>query len=110
MTKNNEIEILRETAKRLGPDSYCGEWLASILPQIEAEIRSDYIPIESPAETESRAKEIVATARLEAAEIVKRANEEKTKLENDMRKLKDAAAAALYRTRQEISDLAYKIS
>ena len=44
MTKKQEIEILRETISRLGPDSYCGPWLKGQLGAIESALESDYPP------------------------------------------------------------------
>jgi hypothetical protein len=44
MTKNEEIQIITECADRLGPDSYCGQWLREQIPFIESDIRSDVEP------------------------------------------------------------------
>lgn len=52
MTKSDEIAILRDTVQRLGPNSYCGPWLADQLQQIEADMRSDLSP--QPSWRESR--------------------------------------------------------
>ena len=54
MTKSQEIQILRETVERLGPQSYCGPWLAEQIQFIEADIRSDLSPV--PCWQKSRAR------------------------------------------------------
>lgn len=43
-TKDQEIAILRETIRQLGPLSYCGPWLAQQLDGIERDLRSDFFP------------------------------------------------------------------
>lgn len=84
MTKSDEIQILREAAARLGPESYCGPWLAEIIPFIEQDIRSDLPPIATVSasradaarismETTERCAEITKQAEATAAEIIRKA-------------------------------------
>lgn len=44
MTKKEEVDLLRETADRLGPDSYVGPALIELLPLVWHDIRSDFQP------------------------------------------------------------------
>lgn len=67
MTKNEELQILREAAEKLGPDSYCGPWLRTVIPIIERDIRSDNPP--DPITHRQYAAQIMA----EAEEVLRRA-------------------------------------
>ena len=69
MTKQDEINILRDAVKRLGPDSYCAGWLADQLPAIEQSLASDIFPSQTFAEIASAYAE---TSRLLNADLVKR--------------------------------------
>ena len=70
MNKNQELEILRETIARLGPDSYVGPWLAQELPSIEHDLRSDYRPLITLAIAKAHAKTTIDDARRQAHEII----------------------------------------
>lgn len=74
MTKQAELDILRATVAKLGADSYCGPWLASVLPEIEQDIVSDIDPFPMlPSQALRRGAEIRAGAVAEAAEMVESA-------------------------------------
>lgn len=85
MTKSDEIQILREAAARLGPESYCGPWLAEIIPFIEQDIRSDFVPASIEAarkeaariisEATERGKELLRLAQLRADQVTHQANQ-----------------------------------
>lgn len=73
MFKSQEIEILRETIAKLGPDSYCGPWLAGQLEAICSAIASDYPPEAyalSPSDAAREAQKIISEAKRERAEII----------------------------------------
>jgi hypothetical protein len=103
MTKQNEIETLLACAKTLGGDSYCGPWLLDQIPQIEAEIRSDLLPMVSYSESrlaQDQMREQVkadcdrmfANAKKEAEQIIARAETHaKTVRDNLRRDLQRAA-------------------
>ena len=65
MTKEKETEILKETAHVLGCDSYCGQWLANILPHLVSCMQADVLPevyfSEARYESEARAKQLAIT-------------------------------------------------
>jgi hypothetical protein len=69
MTKQAELDILRDTIARLGPNSYLGPWLEDQLPWIESDMRSDIPPMSSW--TESRAR--IAAERAESLHSIERA-------------------------------------
>lgn len=70
MTKTQEMDALRDLAARLGPDSYLGPWLESILPAVESSIRSDVIPFAiDPAQARADALAILKEAKEEAEKI-----------------------------------------
>jgi hypothetical protein len=54
MTKANELAILTDAVQKLGSDSYCGEWLKSVLPEVEWLMKCDMIPTLTIAETRSQ--------------------------------------------------------
>lgn len=59
MTKDQELEILRDTIARLGPNSYVGPWLLDQLPWIESDMRSDIPPMSSYSQCRTvRAEEL----------------------------------------------------
>jgi len=72
MTKHQEIEILRDTIARLGPDSYCGPWLSGQLGAIESAMASDYSPAcyaLSPSEALKESMRLIQEAKADAAKI-----------------------------------------
>lgn len=69
MTKTQEIEVLTRAAAELGPDSYLGPWLTSILGELERDIRSDILPTITLAEARARCFELMAEASLKAVDL-----------------------------------------
>jgi hypothetical protein len=89
MTKNDEIETLRKTAEKLGPNSYCGDWLIDQLPFIENDMRSDFLPQTSWTQTRKREQLGIALAKEQAARILKDAEEQAERIKKDARKNAD---------------------
>jgi cell division septum initiation protein DivIVA len=79
LTKTDEIRMLRDTAARLGAESYAGAWLADSLPDLEHLITIDY-PIEQnvigPRGAANLAREVLADARKTAASLIADAHSE----------------------------------
>lgn len=73
MTKQAELEILRDAVAKLGPDSYCGPWLASVLQEVERDMRCDILPAATMGDTAKQCAELVKVAEERAAEIVRNA-------------------------------------
>jgi len=78
MEKNEEIRILRETVNKLGRNSYTGDWLAGLIPEIEGLMRADICPTITINEAKQQAAAIIDEARGKAADI-----EAKAKIEAD---------------------------
>lgn len=87
MTKSEEIAIIREFARKLGPNSYFGPILAEQLGEIEMDISSDIYPSANVArakadcaalrrEADERANLMIARATNEAQAIVARAHKQ----------------------------------
>lgn len=77
MTKSQELIVIEEFVKRLGPDSYLGPVLKAQLPWIESAIRSDMPPdiniveaTKAVGEAHAEAAKIIAEARASADRIV----------------------------------------
>jgi cell division septum initiation protein DivIVA len=106
MTKQDEIAILTKAADELGRNSYCGEWLREIIPQIENEMKCDIIPCYSMFQYRQDAERIIETAQDKAAAIIDKAKAEAETLKKtvDMR-CKEALAWAKYRMEQAIDKL-----
>jgi cell division septum initiation protein DivIVA len=97
MTKSNEIAILTDAVKKLGLDSYCGDWLKSILPEVESLMRSDFIPTLTIAETRSQcdamrkeaaehSAKLISQAELNAAKIISEAQKKTTMIREILRR------------------------
>jgi cell division septum initiation protein DivIVA len=89
MTKQDEIETLRETAEKLGPNSYCGDWLIDQLPFIENDMRSDFLPQTSWTQTRKMEQNTIALAKEQAARILKDAEEQAERIKKDARENAD---------------------
>ena len=67
MTKASELRVLDKAIAELGTDSYLGPWLASVRANVDADMRSDFVPMLLPRDAENMAAEIVKAAKDEAA-------------------------------------------
>ena len=70
MTKSNELAILTDAVQKLGSDSYCGDWLKSVLPEVEWLMTCDMIPTLTIAETRSQCDAMRKEASEHAAKII----------------------------------------
>jgi cell division septum initiation protein DivIVA len=89
MKKSQEIETLRECAEKLGPNSYCGDWLIDQLPFIESDMRSDFLPQTSWTQTRKLEQTTLALAKEQAARILKDAEEQAERIRKDARQNAD---------------------
>lgn len=88
MTKQKELEIITETANKLGPNSYLGPWLLSIRHELEAMMRADSFPCVNLTESKEHALRIIQRAEREADQIktnAKHRAEERERLVDDAR-------------------------
>jgi hypothetical protein len=89
MKKQNEIEILRECAEKLGSNSYCGTWLLDQLPLIESDMRSDMFPQMGWTETRKLEQNTLAFAKEQAGRILKDAEDHATRIKKDVQEQAD---------------------
>jgi hypothetical protein len=97
MTKQDEIETLRKTAEKLGENSYCGPWLLDQLPQIEQDIRSDYFPQITWAESRRIQDQHLANAKTQAEFLLKQSKEKAERMIQDAEKHSAQIRASLIR-------------
>lgn len=86
MNKSDEIAALRRCAAELGAGSYCGPWLAAVISEVEAAVRSDFFPEVTLRESAARAADIVAAAELRGREIVEAAERRALEVDAEARK------------------------
>ena len=55
-TKAQEIEILKQAIADLGPDSYLGPWLTDLVAELTRDLRNDFLPIYTLAQTKADCK------------------------------------------------------
>lgn len=107
MTKQQELELVRALADRLGPDSYCGPWLASVLPEVEWEMRNDYPPSANWANSrkaaEAAAENIIAHAQNTAASLKLACDRECKELREKTRRAQARAIDALNQAANDIN-------
>jgi hypothetical protein len=104
MTKSQEIETLRECAEKLGPNSYCGDWLIDQLPFIESDMRSDFLPQMGWADTRKMEQNTLALAKEQAARILKDAEEQATRIKKDAQDRADLIRRTLRRELEKALD------
>lgn len=86
MNKQDELETLRKTAEKLGANSYCGPWLLDQIPQIEQDIRSDFFPQITWAESRRIQDQHLANAKTQAEFLLKQAKEKAERMVQDAEK------------------------
>jgi hypothetical protein len=80
MTKSNELAILTDAVQKLGSDSYCGEWLKSVLPEVEWLMKCDMIPTLTIAETRSQCDAMRKEASEHSAKLISQAESQAAKI------------------------------
>ena len=84
MTTAEELRIVRRAIEDLGPNSYCGPWLAWVLPELESDLRSDKLPTVTPKAAKIEAALIISQAKAEAAAILAKARQARSDLVLDI--------------------------
>lgn len=104
MTKQNEIDLIKDLASKLDHNTYCGPWLREMIPFIESDMRSDY-PIDIPNLRKLRDETIFLQRELEKNR--NEANEKIQKMYVDAKKqvkdYKNALRENLERSLQKLS-------
>ena len=93
MTKDTEINILREFADKLGPDSYFGPVLADQLDAIIREIRADMTPPLPLSVARAAAADVMERADDHARNVRESANREAERIVARARQTRDSIMA-----------------
>ena len=99
MTKNQELQILDETIAKLGRDSYCGPWLASVRAEVEQDIRCDIAPCQTTAESRRNAEILLREAKESAESMLLGA---KARAEREIAEARQEASRIRDRIRLEL--------
>ena len=73
MTKQQEIEKIRQFANELGENSYCGNWLLDQIPRIEYDMKCDLVPQMTWEETRNLEQSTLRLASEQAQRITEQA-------------------------------------
>jgi cell division septum initiation protein DivIVA len=107
MTKDQEIQLIREFAAKLGSNSYYGPVLADELLGIERDIRADIPPPPTMAQARAYAAETAARAEDEAARRIASAQAEAERIIARARQMRESILAgariALQQAMAEVS-------
>jgi len=99
MNKKQELLALKATAKHLGTDTYIGEWLNNVLPEIERAVESDFIPdmsfSESLKQVKEKGEQIIHHAQWKADKRIRQAEAHTKREETEIKNLKMRSIEAL---------------
>lgn len=100
-TKNQELDILRDAIAKLGPDSYLGPWLSSVIHSVESDIRSDMYPLitipVARQQCQDEAKRIIEDAQIKAGSMIDKAKREAQAIEDTARAFRASADTYKFR-------------
>ena len=106
MSKSEEIAALTAFAKSLPADTYLKPWLDEILPEIQQEITSDFLPSPSVKDSRRRAEDearvIILESTMKAERIVKDATDEALSLKRQAGGFRDRVLSSLYQSTREL--------
>jgi hypothetical protein len=102
ITKDQELKTLKETAAKLGPNSYLGSWLDSVAFELEAMMRADSFPCVSLDESRHFAEKIVTEAERKAETIIANAKREANDLERLIDDQRERARALIIGAQQSL--------
>lgn len=102
MTKQQEIAVLDKAIAALGPDSYLGPWLTQVRAEVESAIRSDYFPEITLKGAREAAAHTLATAQLDAAEVIAKSESEANRIKRAANLHLDQVASALSEAQRAI--------
>lgn len=108
MTKQEELNAIRELAEKLGNNTYCGPWLKRSLPFIEQDMRNDF-PIDVAQLVHLREEMLNLSKEME--DVRKEAQEKIQKMYADARKqVEDYKANARERIQLELKRISEKVN
>lgn len=103
MTKQAELDILRDAISRLGPNSYLGPWLEDQLPWIESDMRSDIPPMSSYSQSRAARAEELEDNRRRISEMESQAQLRIREHEERLSRTFNSASSYLHRIAAELS-------
>lgn len=95
MTKQQEIDILENAIKQLGPDSYLGPWLAQIKHSLADLVKTDIFPDITLNDVIKSIDSMKLIAIADALDIVAAAKVKADKIEKDAEKHRDTISSGL---------------
>lgn len=106
MTKNQEIQILRDAVAKLSLDSYCGPWLAQQIEIVESAIKSDFFPTVDLRETARDCANMARQCRVDCDGAIARAKKEADQVVASARKDADRISGrVLCALRQSVKEM-----
>lgn len=96
MTKAKELEILDQTIKKLGEDSYLAPWLTQVRFEVESMMRADYFPSLSLKDAEKQVLEMKQAAEEMAVRIIQQATDRATEMDKKREKYHNEHLARIY--------------
>jgi hypothetical protein len=106
ITKDQELKTLKETAAKLGPNSYLGPWLDSVAFELESAIRSDLVPEISLKDTREQCERLVMDANRQANSMLERAENQVAEKEKEAKALINRAREKVLETHKALVSLA----
>ena len=106
-TKAQEMAILQRTITELGPDTYLGPWLKSLLAELERDLRCDLFPLQTLAQAKAESNTLLEQARATCIELKTATAQEcaalRTKTAAHCDRLQERCASELYAAIREVS-------
>lgn len=113
MTKDQELDIIREAISKLGQDSYLGPWLKYVIKSVEMDIRGDVRPAITPSDSLKMCEEKLAAAQRVADRKILDANKEakriKTAAISNIRGLLRGISVNLVSAKDEVEARIYRL-
>ena len=99
-TKAQEMAILQRTITELGPDTYLGPWLKSLLAELERDLRCDLFPMQTLAQAKAESHALLEQTRTTCTELKTATTQEcdalRTKTAAHCTRLQERCASELY--------------
>ena len=94
------MAILQRTITELGPDTYLGPWLKSLLDELERDLRCDLFPLQTLAQAKAESHALLEQARATCTELKTATAQEceslRTKTAAHCTRLQDRCTSELY--------------
>lgn len=105
-SKSEEIAILTAAAKKLGSESYTGPWLSKVLPQLEQDMKNDFMPDFDWHKAARECTALKEEAKAEAARMIQSAKDEAQRIreraQSDLIEMRASCGRSLLRAAREL--------